>query len=127
MSLFPRDLSARLEEKQEATARSSTCASMIRGAKIRMVERIGAWRTGFLITEIRKPKADVAILGRVTATRATTQAGEFQALCFLSQLRWTDLFERTWRSLSSQPNRTPVGFAALLQIPSLSLKKWQAT
>lgn len=127
VSLFPRDLSARLEEKQEATARSSTCASMIRGAKIRMVERIRAWRTGFLITEIRKPKADVAVLGRVTETRATTQAGGFQALCFLSQFRWTDLFKRTWRSVFSQPNRTPVGFAALLQIPSFSLKKWQAT
>lgn len=101
---------------------------MIRGAKIRMVERIGAWRTGFLITETPEPKADVAILGRVTETRATIQAGEFQALCFLSQLPWTDLFERTWRSVwTSQPNRTPVGFAASLQMPSFSLNKWQAT
>lgn len=125
MSLFPRDLSARLEESQEATVRSSTCVCMIRRAKIRRVERIGAWRAGLLITETPEPKADVAL---ATETRATIQAGEFQALCFLSQLHWTDLFERTWRSvLMSQLNRTPVVFAALLQMPSFSLNKWQAT
>ena len=35
---------------------------MILGLKIRLVERMGAWRTGFL-AETLEPKADVVILG----------------------------------------------------------------
>lgn len=111
--LISRDLSARLEESQEATVRSSTCVCMIRRAKIRRVERIGAWRAGLLITETPEPKADVAL---ATETRATIQAENFRRFVFcLSSIGLTCLsgiLEKRVDESTEQDARGICSFAA---------------
>lgn len=101
---------------------SSTCVCMIHEAG-RRGRRIGAWVI-LLITETPEPKADVALATETEPPSSWRISGAlFSVSTPLDWLVWADLEACWWVNWTG----TPVVFAALLQMPSFSLNKWQTT